>query len=299
MGSVQDLIQVASGLVVPSVLSQAQSEEFVKFLTLKTPYALNAALFLYCLNIAVLQFENTRNGNAFHGAVYTVLSAFGGGIIVPVLVGHDGYYPFPLANDLALSLIVSAYFLMRRSPALRDFVGRSHAQLVVVVGFEAARCLMLLNWLQVAHATIPPSYFKVPIVGPIICGTIGGCGGAFLPFEKGLNAIKQGPPYAMLSAFVAALIFHTTVHIAPVYNSRYALHESQAHVIVVLGLCGIQLFCWAHGYKLFANNNAGSAHMASWKRKIHQIAWQGRDPFTEETRHRTPSKLKGHYRKDQ
>jgi hypothetical protein len=60
-----------------------------------------------------------------------------------------------------------------------------------------------------AQGAIAPSDFSFALFGPIFCGTIGGCGGAFLPFSKGLDPIKDkglAPP--MFSAFIAATFFH-------------------------------------------------------------------------------------------
>ncbi len=36
-----------------------------------------------------------------------------------------------------------------------------------------------------------------PLWGPVLLGTISGCGGLFLPFDKGLSALKDGAPYAL------------------------------------------------------------------------------------------------------
>ena len=59
-----------------------------------------------------------------------------------------------------------------------------------------------------AGAAIPASEFPFPVFGPIFCGTIAGCGGAFLPLNKGLEPIKKGIAPPMFSAFVAAVCFH-------------------------------------------------------------------------------------------
>jgi hypothetical protein len=59
-----------------------------------------------------------------------------------------------------------------------------------------------------AGEAIAPSEFGFPIFGPIFCGSIAGCGGAFLPFNKGLDPIKAGLAQPMLSAFIAATALH-------------------------------------------------------------------------------------------
>ena len=71
------------------------------------------------------------------------------------------------------------------------------------------RAFVLTKFTLAAAAAIPASDFAYPIFGPIFCGTIGGCGGAFLPFNKGLDPIKnEGLAPPMLSAFLGATFFH-------------------------------------------------------------------------------------------
>jgi hypothetical protein len=71
------------------------------------------------------------------------------------------------------------------------------------------RASVVVKLTGAAGKAIPASEFSFAIFGPIFCGTIAGCGGAFLPLNKGLDPIKEGglaPP--MLSAFIAATFYH-------------------------------------------------------------------------------------------
>jgi hypothetical protein len=71
------------------------------------------------------------------------------------------------------------------------------------------RAFVVTKMVLGAQDAIAPSDFSFAVFGPIICGTIGGCGGAFLPLNKGLDPIKEAglaPP--MFSAFCAATFFH-------------------------------------------------------------------------------------------
>lgn len=79
----------------------------------------------------------------------------------------------------------------------------------MIILYESFRAFVVTKLTLAGAAAIPASEFSFPVFGPIICGTIGGCGGAFLPFNKGLDPIKDSglePP--MFSAFVAAVFFH-------------------------------------------------------------------------------------------
>ena len=59
-----------------------------------------------------------------------------------------------------------------------------------------------------AAVAITPSFFSFPLFGPIMCGTISGCGGAFLPLNKGLEPIKKGLGLPMATAFFGSTLFH-------------------------------------------------------------------------------------------
>ena len=82
----------------------------------------------------------------------------------------------------------------------------------MVVFYETIRTYVVTLFVGLAASTIAPSQFSFPVFGPIICGTIGGCGGAFLPFDKGLAPIKDGLPPPVFTAFTGATFFHLFTH---------------------------------------------------------------------------------------
>jgi uncharacterized membrane protein YeaQ/YmgE (transglycosylase-associated protein family) len=82
----------------------------------------------------------------------------------------------------------------------------------MVVFYETIRTYVVTLFVGLAASTIAPSQFTFPVFGPIICGTIGGCGGAFLPFDKGLDPIKNGLPPPVFTAFIGATFFHLFTH---------------------------------------------------------------------------------------
>jgi hypothetical protein len=87
-------------------------------------------------------------------------------------------------------------------------------QASVTVLYETFRAFVVTKLTLAAADAIPPSEFSFPVFGPIFCGTIGGCGGAFLPLNKGLDPIKDGLAPPMFSAFVAAVFFHLFTQLA-------------------------------------------------------------------------------------
>jgi len=139
--------------------------------------------------------------------VNLLMACFGGGILVPIFLNM---YPVPLANDaLPIGVIVS-FTIHSFFPALRDIINQSDIiKGLLVVLFETFRAMVVVNFTTAAAGKIPPSFFSFPLFGPIICGTIAGCGGAFLPFNKGLEPIKKGLAPPMITAAMAA----TTVNL--------------------------------------------------------------------------------------
>jgi hypothetical protein len=78
----------------------------------------------------------------------------------------------------------------------------------VIFLYEVMRASVVVKLTSYAGKAIAPSEFDIAVFGPIFCGTIAGCGGAFLPLDKGLGPIKESFGQPMLSAFVAATFYH-------------------------------------------------------------------------------------------
>ena len=73
----------------------------------------------------------------------------------------------------------------------------------MIVLYETMRAYVVCKMTIAAGKAIAPSEFDFPIFGPIFCGTIAGCGGAFL-LAGGLTPIKSGLAQPMLSAWIGA-----------------------------------------------------------------------------------------------
>ena len=91
------------------------------------------------------------------------------------------------------------------------------------------RAFVVTKLTLAAGAAIPASEFAFPLFGPIFCGTIAGCGGAFLPLNKGLDPIKEGIQPPMFSAFLAAVGFHLFVNL---YADDVVYGVKKAKVVV-------------------------------------------------------------------
>lgn len=142
--------------------------------------------------------------------VNLAMACTGGGILVPIFLNT---IPVTLAIDAYPIAILASFLIHTYIPSLREVVELSDIfKALVTVFYESIRCYVVTLFTGAAAAAIAPSQFSFPIFGPIICGTIGGCGGAFLPLDKGLAPLKDGLPPPVFSAFVGATFFHFFTH---------------------------------------------------------------------------------------
>lgn len=138
--------------------------------------------------------------------VSLLLACTGGGILVPIFLNG---IPVPLANDAYPIAIITSFALHHYFPVLREVVALSSiVKVIFVIMYETTRASVVVKLTYLAGSKIAPSVFAFPVFGPIFCGTIAGCGGAFLPFTKGLDPIKNGMVPPVQTAFVGALCFH-------------------------------------------------------------------------------------------
>lgn len=187
---------------------------------LKAPYSGEFLLALYILHVAHGVYEKVMCGRPpVHFLSYnvrTILAGFGGGIIAPCLCGHT---VAPLLRDEIPALSYLACFLFVYCPEayFARILSTWPAKAIVGAGFQVFRLITIFAMSDMATEAIMNESlpFKattldsnVPFFGPIICGTIGGCGGLFLPFSEGLASIDGSMNFAVLSAFFNAFVYH-------------------------------------------------------------------------------------------
>merc|ERR1711871_980658 len=77
------------------------------------------------------------------------------------------------------------------------------------ITYEVMRCHVAIGCSTMAQATLAPLLLpkagRVAIIGPLIAGTLGGCGGAFMPLSKGLTPLIDGTNWRIGSAAVNAI----------------------------------------------------------------------------------------------
>jgi hypothetical protein len=111
--------------------------------------------------------------------------------------------------DLYPMAIAASFLLHERAPILREVVSLSpflKASLICL--YECMRAFVVCKFTAAAGKAIEPSDFSFPVFGPVFCGTVAGCGGAFLPLSKGLDPLLKGMAQPMLTACLGATFYH-------------------------------------------------------------------------------------------
>lgn len=82
-----------------------------------------------------------------------------------------------------------------------------------VVFTEIYRASAVCNTLVKANGVFPAGkYYPIPVIGPILVGTLGASAGQFLPLNEGLKAIEHQVPWNMQCGFITCIIMHFTLH---------------------------------------------------------------------------------------
>ena len=105
---------------------------------------------------------------------------------------------------------------------------------VCICLYETMRAFVVCKMTASACKAIAPSDFEsMAVFGPIMCGGVAGCGGAFLPFDKGLKAIEtNGLADNMLTALVAATFYNFFMYTSASDGVMYAHKKAQLLVAV-------------------------------------------------------------------
>jgi len=143
--------------------------------------------------------------------VSLVLACTGGGILVPIFLNK---IPVPIASDIYFEAIIVSFLIHQYLPIVREVFNLSSIlKALGTVLYETTRAGVVCKFTKIAASTIVPSSLSFPLFGPIICGTIAGCGGAFMPLNKGLDPLKTGMPMSVQTAFVGATAYHLFINV--------------------------------------------------------------------------------------
>ncbi len=110
----------------------------------------------------------------------------------------------------------------------------------LIVLYETLRASVVVKFVGAAAIAIAPSDFSFPVFGPIFCGCVAGCGGSFLPLDRGLEPIRlTGLTHPMISACIASIFYHLFVNTSlsnGVVNAPKKGHVLVTTFFIVYGL---------------------------------------------------------------
>ena len=144
-----------------------------------------------------------------HSYILVVITAYGGGLIAPCLIGKPST---AIGNDLCVPIALVAWYLVHYIPGVYNLVTTTFVKAIWVTLLGLYRTHTVCNIVKLATATLAPGpYYPIPLVGPILVGTILGCAGLFLPADKGLSSIFNGTPWPIQGAFLTATTYQLLV----------------------------------------------------------------------------------------
>mmetsp|Transcript_7505 Transcript_7505/g.13564 ORF Transcript_7505/g.13564 Transcript_7505/m.13564 type:complete len:244 (-) Transcript_7505:146-877(-) len=167
---------------------------------------------LLCLAIYtfITSLKNPSRTASVHSFLSTLLAATGGGILVPLFLNVN---LVPLASDYYFLFLGFWFSLLLKYPILAEvYDGSPLLQFFGIIGFELHRASVVVKLTFLAASVLPSSVFSFPMFGPIVCGTLGGCGGAFFPLSKGLEPLREGVSGPMTTAFLGSAGLHLFVN---------------------------------------------------------------------------------------
>ena len=147
--------------------------------------------------------------NYWHGCALMVLANFGGSTLSAIMCGAPVAF---VCNEALVTVCLAVWTVMFMLPkATVALLNYTIGNLVTSCCYETMRCHVLMNCTKQAATVLPDVLIKpfalgpVPIVGPLIAGTLGGCGGGFMPLNKGLDPLAGGTNWRIASAAVASV----------------------------------------------------------------------------------------------
>jgi len=190
----------------------------------------------FCLANALAIIKADPGINYFHGCALMVLANFGGSTMAAIMCGAPVAF---VCNEALVSVCLTVWTVVYMLPKLFSdiFGGTFLGKLFVSVTYEIQRCHVLMNCSNLAAGTLKgalavPAPDRVPIIGPLIAGTLGGCGGGFMPLNKGLDPLKNGTNWRIASgALVSTWMWASTQY--PASKAYLGLSVVDARFIAV------------------------------------------------------------------
>mmetsp|Transcript_118984 Transcript_118984/g.344141 ORF Transcript_118984/g.344141 Transcript_118984/m.344141 type:complete len:313 (+) Transcript_118984:332-1270(+) len=186
-------------------------DNVVTFLTASYPFASE----LQAFGIALQGAMAVRNGankdgkmHWFHAFALTTLLAFGGGWFGFLLMGKPT--SMITGGDVNVTCCVIAFLAVNYTPLdigykiLSSFPGK----IFVTIFAQMFRCTGTIKFINTGFQEISPTpYYPIPVIGPILYGTMLGNMGGF--FVKGFDGyLKNGVPWPFQNGIFIGTFYH-------------------------------------------------------------------------------------------
>jgi len=211
----------------------------------------------FCLANALAILKADPAINNFHGCALMVLANFGGSTMAAIMCGAPVAF---VCNEALVSVCLCVWTVVYMLPKLfSDFFGETFiGRLLVSVTYEIQRCHVLMNCSNLAVGTLKgalavPAPDRVPIIGPLIAGTLGGCGGGFMPLNKGLDPLKGGTNWRIASGALVSTWMWASTHYAST-KASIGLSVEWARFVAVSVFVVVPLFQMMTGVAPFGAN---------------------------------------------
>ena len=163
----------------------------------------------YCAGNCAAILTATPKIRFVHGLVLLTLNSYGGSTIAAILCGEP--VPFVVNEKLIVGL-VGTWVVSYTLPGLPKMIkSTSIGSLLISTCFEIMRCHVMMICQNMAASVLKPGWLSatlgatVPVIGPIIAGAVGGCGGGFFPLDKGLKPLEAETAWRVTSGFYGAM----------------------------------------------------------------------------------------------
>lgn len=207
------------------------NNDFANFLLLNQKEVLYMCMLGYTFFHGSKVFQAAPKAASFSfKLVSMILACTGGGILVPLCINA---IPVPLANDAYPIAVLTSFAIHYYFPIVWQVIRLvPMVKACIIILYEVLRAKVVLGFTLASGAAIAPSQFSFPIFGPIMCGTISGCGGAFLPMNKGLDPILKGMGFPMITACVGATMVHIFLNTALSEGVINAKEKAHLHLVL-------------------------------------------------------------------
>ncbi|CAN0123104.1 unnamed protein product, partial [Hapterophycus canaliculatus] len=153
------------------------------------------------------------------GSMLTCLRAFGGNVLACLVVGTRNMV---LTQEMVWPAAAGAWVLVGgrlwgppsgSAFSLGDLLSLPAVHHSLVYLSEAFRALLVCGAVDTARSVAPVLLLSQTAAGTggwtlaLLAGTLAGCGGSFLPVDRGLSSLSAGVPWAVQSALYGSAYY--------------------------------------------------------------------------------------------